>query len=491
MIMNGADLLPAAAVPYSRLRTHRPLEPGQAMATLFDTIARWVRSPAFKFFLIAFLILLLIIPLFLVISLISDRESRAHGVLLEVGRTWGPDQTLLGPFLVVPYTVRVIETVQGDKRVENIHERRAVFLPEALDIDAVVDGKTLRRSIFEVPVYATRMKLGGRFAAPRMADVVADPASVRWRDATLILGVSGVSGLKEAAILKIEGGMDVAFTPSLGYPAGGLTGINARLAGAGPAVMPDADKPIAPFQFTLELVFNGSVSLDFTPVARDTRVSLASNWPHPSFAGAFLPDQRQITSKGFTATWKVPHLARSVPDAWSLAEAGIDRLSRYAFGVRMVAPVDFYSLVNRAAKYGLMFVTLAFMAVFCLELLSGRSVHAVQYVFAGLALVFFYVLLLSLAEHIGFTLAYVLAASATGAMLATYLGAALSSRKMGWIMAAVLAVIYLLLYFILRLEDYALLAGALLGFAALTTVMFATMRVNWSGRARQPRAITT
>jgi inner membrane protein len=453
------------------------------MATLIDIFARWVRSPAFKFFLIALLILLLIIPLFLVYGLISDRESRARGVLFEVGRIWGPEQTLLGPFLVVPYTVRVVETVQGDKRIESIHERRAIFSPEALDITAQVDGKTLRRSIFEVPIYASRMKLGGRFAAPRIADVVADPTSVRWRDATLILGIS-VSGLKEAAILKVQGGTDVAFTPSLGYPSGGLTGINAKLAGSGTVVMPDADKPIAPFNFALDLTFNGSVLLDFTPVARDTRVSLTSDWPHPSFAGAFLPDQRQITSNGFSATWKVPHLARSVPEAWSLTEAGIDRLSPYAFGVRMVAPVDFYSLVNRAAKYGLMFVALAFMAVFCLELLSGQSVHAVQYVFAGLALEFFFVLLLSLAEHIGFTSAYVLAASATGAMLATYIGLALSSRRMGLTMAAVLAAIYLLLYIILRLEDYALLAGALLGFAALTTVMFVTMRVDWSGRAR-------
>jgi inner membrane protein len=452
------------------------------MAMLTDTFARWLKSPTFKFFLIAFLILLLIIPLFLVDGLISDRQSRARGVLFEVGRIWGPEQRLLGPFLVVPYTERV-ETIQGDKRIETVHERRAVFSPESLDIAANVDGKSLRRSIFEVPVYASRTTLGGQFAAPRMADVVADPASVRWREATLILGLSGVSGLKEAAVLKVQGGTDVAFTPSLGYPAGGLAGINAKLAGAGPVIMPDVDKPIAPFKFTLDLVFNGSVALDFAPVARDTRVSLTSNWPHPSFGGAFLPDQRQVNANGFAANWKVPHLARSVPEAWSLAEANIDRLSPYAFGVRMVAPVDFYTLVNRAAKYGLMFVTLAFMAVFCLELLSGQSVHAVQYVFAGLALVFFYVLLLSLAEHIGFTLAYILAAAATGAMLATYIGVALSSWQRGWIMAAVLTVIYVLLYFILRLEDYALLAGALLGFAALTIVMFTTVRVNWSGRA--------
>ena len=452
------------------------------MISFFEVLARWLRSPAFKFCLVAFLILLLLIPLFMVAALISERENRARGVRAEVGRTWGPEQRLLGPFLMVPYTIRV-ETVQADKRVETIHERRAVFTPEALQVAGRIEAKTLRRSIFDVPVYAAQLKLTGRFATPRISDVAAEVAAVRWRDAILVLGLTGVSGLKDAAVLKITGATDVLFAPSVGYPAGSLTGIHARLADAGASVQADPDKPPAPFAYTIDLAFNGSVSLDVAPVARETRVALASNWPHPSFAGAFLPDERQVTKAGFTASWKVPHLARSVPEAWSLAEAGIDRLGAYAFGVRMIEPVDFYSLVNRAAKYGLMFLTLAFMAVFCLELLSGHAVHPVQYLFTGIALVYFYVLLLSFAEHIGFTGAYVIASLATGSMLATYIGAVLASRRTGLIMFAVFAVTYLLLYLILQLEDYALLAGALLGFVALTVVMFVTRRVNWSGRA--------
>ena len=237
------------------------------------------------------------------------------------------------------------------------------------------------------------------------------------------------------------------------------------------------------FAFTVDLVFNGSVSLTVAPVARETRVSLASDWPHPSFSGAFLPDDRQVTPSGFTAAWKIPHLARSVPEAWSLAEAGLERLQPFAFGVRMIEPVDFYSLVNRAVKYGIMFVALAFMAVFCLELISGRRVHPVQYLFTGIALVFFYVLLLSLAEHLGFAPAYLAASAATGAMLALYVGAAIRSVRKGLVMLAVFAAIYGILYLILQLEDYALLAGAILGFVALTVVMFVTLRVDWSGTA--------
>jgi inner membrane protein len=210
-------------------------------------------------------------------------------------------------------------------------------------------------------------------------------------------------------------------------------------------------------------------------------VSLSSNWPHPSFSGAFLPDDRAVTTAGFTAAWNVPHLARSVPDAWSLLDGGLERLQPYSFGVTMIDPVDFYSLVNRASKYGIMFVALAFMAVFCLELISGRQVHPVQYLFTGISLVFFYVLLLSLAEHLGFTQAYLAASVATAAMLAVYVGAAMTSVVSALVMLMVFAATYVILYLILQLEDYALLAGAVLGFLALAIVMFVTLRVDWSG----------
>jgi inner membrane protein len=170
-----------------------------------------------------------------------------------------------------------------------------------------------------------------------------------------------------------------------------------------------------------------------------------------------------------------------VPEAWALHQGGLQQLQQYAFGVRMISPVDFYSLVTRAVKYGIQFLALAFMAVFCIELTSRRRVHPVQYLFTGLAMAFFYVLLLSLAEHVGFALAYLAASLATGLMLAVYVGAAFRSFFKGLVMLVVFAAVYGILYTILQLEDYALLAGAILGFVALTIVMFVTLRVDWSG----------
>lgn len=451
------------------------------MTGVLAALSRFTRSPAFKFFSIAILILLLLIPQAIVYGLVVERELRAREVRNEVGRIWGPEQYVNGPFLVVPYSVRV-ETVQGDKRTEQFVERRALFTPEKLDVAGSVEAKTLQRSIFEVPVYATNLKLTGRFAAPRINDVTGDAVTVRWRDAQFVIGISGVSGLKSTAVLKIAGANDVEFSPSLGIPAAQSSGIHARLAGAGETISNGTEGDLRAFEFSVELAVNGSQSLDFAPVAKTTSVSLTSAWPHPSFNGAFLPDDRTVSAEGFSAAWKVPHLARSVPEAWSDGEAGIERFAPYKFGVQLIAPVDFYSLVDRATKYGLLFLVMAFMAVFCLELGTKTPVHPVQYLFTGLALVFFYVLLLSLAEHLGFAAAYLIASTATGAMLAVYIGAVMHSVARGLIMLAVFAVTYLLLYVILQLEDYALLAGALLGFVTMTIVMFATLRVDWSGR---------
>ncbi len=455
------------------------------MEQLSGTIQRVARSPAFKFFLVLFLILLLLVPLALVFGLANEREGRARQVQSEVARVWGAAQQLSGPFLVVPYTVR-IETVQGDKRIEQMQERRAVFLPEQLDVKAHTASKVLQRSIYEVAVYTARATLEGRFLAPDIADVASEVVSVRWNDAIFVLGLTDVSGLKEAAILRVNDQREVPFAPSLGIPGVNQTGIHVKLAAAGDQVLAAPDQPPKAFAFKLELVFGGSTSLEVAPVARETRMTMTSDWPHPSFSGAFLPIERSVRADGFSASWRVPHLARSVPGAWSLNTAGIDRFRPYQFGVQLYQPVDFYNLVTRAVKYAVLFLSLAFMAVFVLELMAGRPMHPVQYMFAGLAMVFFYVLLLSLAEHVGFGPAYFVAAAACGGMLATYVGMALQSRMRGLTILAVLGTLYGLLYLILKLEDYALLAGAILGFTALTVVMFATLHIDWSGRRELP-----
>ena len=448
------------------------------MSEISSSVGRIARSPAFKFFLIAFLILLLLVPLVIVGVLVSEREARSRTVTADVARTWGGMQQVTGPYLVVPYSVR-IETQEGDKVIQRLAERRAVFLPEEFTVTGDAKSGVLSRSIFDVNVYTATLAIAGSFAAPDVADVDPNAISVRWQDAILALALSDVAGLKEAATLSVNGADTLPFQPSIGVPGARMSGIHAKLAAA-PSVRA-GDGPPQAFRFHADLHFTGSSSLNFAPAARETRVEITSDWPHPNFGGAFLPVERTVKADGFSAKWRVPHLARSVPQAWSTMDGGLDRFLTHQFGVSLHQPVDFYALVTRAVKYGLLFLAVAFMGVFVLELTSDKRVHPVQYVFVGIAMIFFYVLLLSLSEHVGFTIAYLVASAATGGMLALYVAKSLGSTRSGLIMAALFAVLYGFLYLVLSLEDYALLTGAVLGFAALTAVMFATLKVDWSG----------
>jgi inner membrane protein len=477
--------------------------------SLVESIGRLTRSPGFKFFMIAVLILLISIPLALVWFLVSERETKANIAKGEIAQRFGQAQQIIGPLLVVPYTVKLSQ-LQGDKTVETVQERYAVFLPDEFTAVGDTKSEVRRRAIYEVTLYTAKLKLSGRFPAPdiRLVDPEAD--KVRWRDAFLSIALGDVTGLKETSSLNIDGrpvslepgpGLGVTpapgatyepyrklhFEPSMGIANSTVPGLHTRLFPIDAAV----DQAPPSFAFETELSFNGSSSLTIAPIGRETNISLSSDWPHPSFTGAFLPDRREIGGDGFKASWKIPHLARSVPQAWradvNMAGYLHSQLTQTVSGVNFYVPIDFYDLVNRGLKYSLMFLCVGFFGVFVLELTSGRSVHPVQYVFVGLALILFYVLLLSLSEHIGFTMAYLVASAATGGMLSLYVGRSLQSAARGYIMLFVFLILYGLLYLILRLEDYALLAGAVAGFVMLTVTMFATLRINWSGEA-QPTA---
>lgn len=461
------------------------------METLSASIGRGLRSPGFKFFIIAFLILLMLIPMLLVWAMIEDRSRSAKKVAQDIAQEWGDKQTINGPFLVVPYTAsRTIG--QGDKAVEQLEERHAIFLPAQTTIEASATPKSLRRSIYEITVYSSAMTVNGRFDAPNMGEVAPDAKTVRWGDALLAVSISDVSGLKSATPLKIDGAGERPFEPSVGLvPVGSysnnrystMQGINARISSS-----PSAGAALNAFTFSFGLTLDGSSGLLFAPVARDTVVTMQSTWPHPSFTGSFLPVDRSVSDNGFTARWQIPHLARSVPQGWALVgsdnarDTPDQRMSEFNFGVDFYIPVDTYDLASRAAKYATMFLAVAFMTVLLMEIRSGCAVHAAQYVLVGIAILFFHVLLVALAEHIGFLPAYVIGSLATASMLALYIAMALGSWRKGGVMLAILLTLYALLYLVLRMEDYALLVGAVGGFIVLAVVMFATLDVDWSGR---------
>jgi len=216
---------------------------------------------------------------------------------------------------------------------------------------------------------------------------------------------------------------------------------------------------------------------------RTFSVKLASGWPHPSFAGASLPETRQTSASGFSATWHAPYFGRGYPPKWTSAEFNREQLKALAdasaFGVTLMQPVDIYQQAERAVKYAALFIVMTFVIAFLWEIARGALLHPIQYLFLGFAMCVFYLLLLSLSEHIGFDMAYMSAAAATVGLLAWYWSRVVGGAWQGALMGLALSGLYGFLYLLLRLEDYALLAGSIGLFVMLAGVMYLTRRVNW------------
>jgi len=216
-----------------------------------------------------------------------------------------------------------------------------------------------------------------------------------------------------------------------------------------------------------------------SPVGRNSVITMESDWPHPSFAGAFLPDGSQVSDAGFTARWTIPHLARNLPQ---MSRDDNDRVARAeALGVRFFQPNDFYQKAYRAARYGILFIALTFLSVLLIENRQGAPAHPVQYILIGLAQSVFVLLMVAYAEQIGFGAAYALSAGATVLLLVLFGAWGLKLGRRTLVLGLMLVVLYGVLYLILQSADYALLAGSTLAFGALAGTMYATRNEDWYG----------
>lgn len=261
----------------------------------------------------------------------------------------------------------------------------------------------------------------------------------------------------------------------IGGPPGAMgpsaPGIHA-VVGAGAAIT-------EPVRFSFPLALNGSVSLHTVPFGETTVVELQADHGSPSFQGNWLPTDRTITDDSFTAKWTIPFLGRSYPQSWVSGTQGRSLIAGSQFGVALVNPVDHYRMTSRSVKYAALFIVLTFATVWLIEVLAGMRVHSIQYLLIGAALCLFYLLELSLSEHVGFTLAYIIASVAVIGMVATYSVVVLRRLSRALVVGAGVALLYAYLYLLLMNEDYALLIGSVGLFAILGGIMYATRNVNW------------
>jgi inner membrane protein len=466
--------------------TEKPISDGpQSRRPPPSRALSFFNSPAVKFVLIGFVTLMLMIPSTFVWVLVEERADRARDVARDIAKSWGGTQEVNGPYLAVPYTETFLDTDVDGKRVQKVVHRTAVLFPEKLEVTGDVTVEERRKSIYSLPVYNSSLNLSGRFS--RFPENAFDPVhggtiDVSADKAVLVIGIGDVRALKSEVVLKMNGEQSLAFEPGLGplvmnasrYPgrAANPSGIN-----VGVAQM----KWRQGFAFDVPLQLNGSTAVYFAPAGQTTRVKLQSDWPHPGFTGAFLPETRSISDSGFDAQWTIPYLARGIPKVLTTSKLPLeDKL----LGVKFVEPVNFYQTISRSLKYAIGFISLTFLAVFVLEMRSGWQFHWIQYGLMGLALIIFYVMLLAFAEHVGYGAAYLIAATAATVLNAFYIGTSLKSRTAGMIMLAVLASIFGVLYALMREQDYALLIGSVIAFVALAITMFVTQNIDWTGQGK-------
>jgi inner membrane protein len=415
-----------------------------------------------KLGLVLFLVLLLMIPIIWVQSLINERETLQANVQQEVAHAWGREQVLKGPVLCIPYELRGY----GADKKPYIERHWRYIAPEDLQVTANVATETRKKGIFETVVYNSATRIQGVFNLEELPD----KGSVRYlfAEAALLTGISDPSTITQKIVTQWEGA-EIKTMP--GTPYNGFVGN-----GFHTFVPIDPEKN--QYRFDVALDFRGTSSLDFLPSGRNTQIQANSNWASPSFTGRNLPAKREITTSGFSATWNASEYNRPFPDFWS-DDAYQALNDQVTFGVKLIQTADHYQKNMRSAKYALLVISLSFMVFFFFEIMLKIRIHPIQYGMIGLGLAIFYLLLLSLTEHLGFDQAYLISAGAVIGLVVFYALAFLPNKKTAALLTLLFLMLYAYIFVLLQLEDYALLAGSVGLFLILATVMLLSKRVNW------------
>ena len=437
------------------------------------------RSLAIKLGAIALLILLLLVPLMMINGVIQDRQQLRDGVLEDIARSSSYSQQLSGPVMVVPYR-KVVRTwklnEKTNERYQEVGEERGrmFFLPERFELDGNVQTELRARGIYEARLFHADNRISGNFAIPEQLGITEDFADYQFDQPFLAVGISDIRGIENALKLELDG-QHLDFVPGSQVSFLG-EGVHVML----PALDPGKATQLA---FGFDLRLQGTGQLQVIPVGRTSKVSLSANWPHPSFIGNYLPAQREVSDQGFSAHWQTSFFSTNLEEALDSCVVAdkCEAFNARSFGVSFIDPVDQYLKSDRAIKYALLFIVLTFAGFFLFEVLKSLAVHPVQYALVGVALAFFYLLLLSLSEHIGFALVYLLSASSCVLLIGFYVCHVLRSVRHGLSFSAGLAALYGLLYGLLSAEDYALLMGSLLLFGLLGVFMVLTRKLDWYG----------
>jgi inner membrane protein len=432
------------------------------MKTITEAKNKLSQSITFKIGTISFLILLMLIPTGMIRSLIQERQATGMEVENEISEKWGTRQTVTGPILIIPYAK--LDYYLKDQKIvkQYLH-----VLPESLKINGEVTPEIRYRGIYKVVAYHSDMDVSGKFTLPDFEKLQIPQENILWNEASLLVGISDMRGIQNDIkinwndeTLQVSPGID-------SYHGIGYSGFSTAF----PVI-----EEMKSYNFDFDLKLNGSGNLKFVPVGKTTDIEISSVWNTPSFTGAFLPDERQINDSGFVAKWNILQLNRNFPQTWVNNKYNIEES---AFGVNLLLPVDQYQKSMRSAKYAIMFIALTFIIFLFVEILNKKRIHPVQYILVSFGLLLFYTLLLSLAEHIGFNFAYVISGVAIVGLITSYSQSIFKKTKLTLIMGGALSFLYIFLFVVLQLQDFALLLGSIGLFIILAIIMYLSRKIDW------------
>ena len=422
-----------------------------------------------KLIIIIGLIVLLLIPIFMIQNLIDERSELQQQVQADIAKSSSDEQQVIGPFIHAQY----LETVTVDGKTSE-QLMNMTLLPESLNVSSNLATFEKYRGIYKALLYRSQNQFEGRFKTSALA-VLADKKIKRLN---LILAISDIRGIGQGSHINVN---------ERSYEL--LPGTQLDQLPQGIRVELDYEtirkSKVLPYQIDLNL--QGMRQLSFAPVGKNSSLTMQADWPHPSFVGDYLPIESSISARDFSASWQTNYFATNLKELFNqcLFRNECTLFKQRNMGVNLVDSVNHYLKNYRASNYAILVIVLIFASFFLLEVLRDEPIHPVQYGFVGLALAVFYLLLISLSEHLGFNIAYLLSALASAILLSVYVAGMLKNSKHGGLFLCGVLFIYSLLYGLLSAEDYALLMGSVLVFVVLSLIMMLTRRVNWYGRHAQ------
>ncbi len=445
---------------------------------VFNSAKRISNSTTFRMLVIGFLTLILMIPMSFINDLITERKHRKTDMIYQINKDWGGDTGIYGVILKIPYKTYVTRTYYDshNKKHEEVTFDRYKYLyifPDSMQLSGNLYAIPKHRGIFKTTVYKAQTRLTGQFAYPDFKSFNIDPSDVDWDKATLLFKTTNNKGILDRMKVKLGKrtydfylqGKDVDDVLYKKFETKALQ-----------------KNPFSQSKYlSFEMNYNvkGSQSFYVIPLASTTEVALKSNWKDPKFTGYFLPDNDKKISddkKSFEAHWKIIDYQRPFQKAYKNV---LPKIDEYAFGVELLVMVDDYLKSERSAKYAYLVIFLTFLIFFIIQYVGKVEIHFFNYFLIGMALVIFYTLLVSVSEHINFNVSYAIASVATVLLIGLYAGSILNSKKfMGYIFSA-LSVLYLYIFVIIQLENYALLAGSIGLFVILALIMYASRKIKW------------